>query len=963
MDAGGESLSSHPTNPGFHLPAYLTDQQREAITYPGSPLLILAGPGSGKTEVIAWRAAYLVRAHGVDPAHLLVTTFTEKAALELKDRVQEKLPGVNCELMQISTLHSFCALLLRRFPQYTPLETGFRVLDETGQFLFVYTHRRDLGLADFVKGREHDFYQAVIAAFNLATEELVDPADLAAWCHENQNRCLPDQAGQWEEYAAVARAYARYLKLLTEARRVDFALLQRHAIDLLQGHPPVLEAVRQQHRHVLVDEFQDTNAAQGQLLALIVGNHGGLTVVGDDDQSIYRFRGATVKNLLSFPERYPQTHTVTLAQNFRSVEPIVAHSQKVIAHNPARYDKALFTMRGTGSDLVLVYEKTAAEEATAVTRLLQDLHARGVITRFRDVAILLRSVRSYAGPYIEALRAAGIPHHVVGDASFFARPEITQLYQLFNFLGATKSWGDRFLRAPLVGLTEDTNRNLAKYKGNLLEITDEAGLEAIGVSHPGDRQKLLALLNLKRRVQAGEHSSLLEVTYDLLAAAGCTARFEREENGEALANLGLMSQLVAAWDEDGGSRNFYPFQHYLKLLKEGGVDPAAIPPEDAVQVMTIHQAKGLEFPVVVLGAAMNGRLPATRRRKPYEIPAHLRASGGVEAGVRDPHLVDERKLFYVAATRARDLLIIGTADVVNKRGGGPSQFLYEMFGDDLRAASDVSQARIRAVESHRGAPAGPRPRYSFSQLLYYLQCPLRYKFTQVYGFQVPWQDPADFGANVHRALQALHQKALAGEQVAEQDVPALVADSWVPSTRMGPAREAQVREAAVRQIQRYVREHRESLARVQQAETPFSFGLGARVLLGKIDLVRRVEGADQAVEIVDFKTSASKPLEAEHIDLQLDLYAMGVEAARGLDVQTQAAHFLGDGVIARRTWTPARRQQAHQALVQVLARIEAQAFAPNLSYCSQCREFQAICAYADKAGQGEAPSASDRRLP
>ncbi len=950
-----------------YLPTYLTEQQVEAILHRGSSLLIIAGPGSGKTEVITWRVAHLARAGYVHPDNLLVTTFTNKAALELKDRIQQKLPQVNVERMQISTIHAFCADLLRRYRRYTAMPLGFRILDATGQFLFVYANRKALGLDTLVKGRPYDFFSAVVRTFNLATEEMVTPIKLESWCQENQACCGADETDLWQERATVADAYHRYCDLLQEQRLVDFAFLQRHALALLEGHPAVLSELRERYREILVDEYQDTNAAQGRLLALLAGDGRRLTVVGDDDQSIYRFRGAAVRNILTFPERFPGARVIQLAHNFRSREPIVEHSLHVIARNPARFPKELLTVRGPGSDILLVYERTAKEEAQAVVDLLRRLHQAGKISRYGDVAILLRSVRSYAGSYLEALQMAGIPCHVIGDASFFQREEISQLYDLFNFLGATKPWGDRFLRHPLVSLGPTTCQALRAYKDKLLDVATDEGLESIGVTDPVDRQRLLALIDLKQRVQAKGHRSLLEVFYGLLATTGCVARFEEAEDVESLGNLGVMSGLVAAWDEYGSTRNFYPFQQYLKLLKAGGLDPVRVPPEDAVQVMTIHQAKGLEFPVVVLGAAMNGRLPASRRRDRYEIPPEMRASGPPE--VDDPHLVDERKLFYVAATRARDLLIIGTADVVNKRGGGPSPFLYEMFGDDpssgsgqaLHAAADLARAYIAEVESRPEAGRGPRKRHSFSQLAYFLQCPMRYKLAVVYGLQVPWLDPVDFGANVHRALEVIHQRALAGAAVAEDGVENIVAETWVPSRRTGPEREKQYQAAAVNQLRRYLREHGATLSRVLQAETTFSLdpagwissepalipsmerSLADQVLSGKIDLLRRA--GDGGVEVVDFKTSATVPPETERIDLQLDLYALGTEADLGHRVVRQTVHFLGDGQVVTWAWSPQRGANARTQLSEVLGRIDRGEFPPNTAYCTRCQEFRAICPY------------------
>jgi len=946
-------------NTSPYLPDYLTSEQRDAILHTGSPLLIIAGPGSGKTEVITWRVAHLVRAGLVAPEHLLVTTFTNKAALELKDRIQQRLPDMHVEAMQVCTLHSFCADLLRQYQSRSPLPRGFHILDEYGQFLFVYTRRKALGLNALVKGRPYEFFSHVLRLFNLATEELVEPERLGEWCEcrrveaeayatevacgrsKTMAKKAAGEVERWCEEEVVVEAYLRYVDLLRERGLVDFALLQRHAYDLLTSNPGITAELRDHYRAILVDEYQDTNAVQERLLGLLAGDGTYLTVVGDDDQAIYRFRGATVRNLLSFPERYPGARVVRLTQNFRSREPIVTHSLNVIVHNPARFEKELFTQRGPGSDVLLVYERSVDEEAVALADLLRRLHDAGKIRRWNDVVLLLRSVRSYAAPYADALRAAGIPVLVVGDATLFERDDIRQLVNLFTFLGATKPWGDVHVRQPILGWAEATSAALQAFSGYLLDV-DDGEWRGMGVTSPADRRKLLALLSLKRRVQAREHASLLEVLYSLLAITGYVSRCELAGQLDSLLNLGVFSQLVAAFDEHAGTRTLYPFLEYLKLMRQGGVDPATVEPEDAVRVMTIHQAKGLEFPVVVVASAMKGRLPSTRRREHYAVPHELRASGPLE--VEDPHLVDERKLFYVATTRARELLVLGTADVVNKRGGGPSPFLSEMLGDDLHVAADLSQAYVAAVESQPVTWAGPRERVSFTRLAYFLQCPVRYKFAVLYGLELPRPDPVDFGANVHRALLDIHERARVGQAPSPKEVEEIVAAAWVPAPQADPAQDRQAQKAAVRQLQHYITHHSASLSRVAQAEVAFSFGLERHVLVGKIDLLRHM---DDGYELVDFKAGRSAPAALEQVDTQLDLYALGSETSLRVPIVQRSAHFLEDDKVYTWEWSPEHAMSAREQLGTLLNQIVQQEFPPRLAYCPHCNEFQSICPYRE----------------
>jgi DNA helicase-2/ATP-dependent DNA helicase PcrA len=930
----------------------LTPAQREAVTYYGGPLLIIAGPGSGKTEVISCRAAYLIRSGKVKPENLLAATFTDKAALKLKDRIQKKLPEVNVEAMQVSTIHSFCYGLLDGFRSETPFPRGFRVLDEAGQRLFVYSRRKELGLNEIMKGRECDFFAEVLRTYNLAAEELVDPVKFEAWCAARLAAVGSDEKPLWEERGCVARSYRRYLELLQEAEAVDFSNLQRQALEMLKNRKDVLRQVRDRFHEILIDEYQDTNAVQEDLLFLVAAPRQRLAVVGDDDQSIYRFRGATVKNILTFHKRHAAVKVVKLEDNFRSLKPIIVHSSELIRCNPknARLDKELRCKRGDWSnDLVIVHEQSAADEAKAVTAVLRNLVSDGTVRRLNDVAILLRSVRSYAEPYLDALKETKIPFRVIGDGGFFERADIDEIYGLFTFLEATKPWGDRFVRCRLMGLSAKTERVLKAFKGDLVEAGGEERLRKIGIRDTADRAKISALIDLKRRVQEGRHRSLLDVLYEILRISGYFAGAERNGDEEAVRNVGILTKIASDFDEHGGTNNPYAFMSYLKLLRQGTHDSYRRDPEDAVSVMTVHQAKGLEFPVVVIGAAMEGRFPARARRSPYEIPCKLMRSGQPE--VRDPHIVDERKLFYVAATRPRDLLIIGTADVVNKRGGGPSEFIRELAGDQLaeaeRRGRELSRQAFRVEEigekSHE-----PRLRLSYYQIAHYLQCPLRYRYFHVDGMANILSDKLYFGSAVHRALDLIHRDVIAGKKVTNEGAAAYVGRAWMPvwSRKKGAEAAEEERksmEAAVAQVSRYVREHGKYFGEVEESERPFAFYLEGVVIAGRIDLMRRVVGDKK--EIIDFKTYGSKIGSKEQAEQQMDIYALGLENSVDLKVGRRTLHFLEDGVVRTTGWDSTECEAAGKNLCGIVGKIKKGDFQPRTEYCPICTEFKGICPY------------------
>lgn len=930
----------------------LTPIQRVAVTYHGGPLLILAGPGSGKTEVISCRAAYLIRSGMVKPENLLATTFTERAALKLKDRIQKKLPEINVEAMQVSTIHSFCYKLLNDFRAVSPFPQGFHVLDEAGQLLFIYSRRKELGLGEIMKGREFDFFDEVMRTYNLATEELVEPKNFETWCEKRLKSAGNDEKDLWEERLLIARSYHHYRELLIEANATDFSNLQRHTLEMLSHRKKVLSEVQKRFSEVLIDEYQDTNSVQEEILFRVSAPEMYLAVVGDDDQSIYRFRGATVKNILNFDKKYCGVKVVKLEDNFRSLRPIIRHASQLIHCNPesARRDKEMRCVRTHWTnEVVVVHERTAAEEAKAVVSILRQLIADGTIRRLNDVAVLLRSVRSYAEPYLETLREAKLPFCLIGDGRFFERQDIEQLYGLFTFLGATKPWGDKFVRCRVMGLSAEAGKALEGLKVDIAEVADDAALKALGMSDSKERAKILGLVDLKRRVQEGKHRSLLEVLYAILRTSWYFGRVESEGDKEAVRNLGILTKCVSNFDAFSGTKNIYAFLSYLKLLRKGAQDSYCSEPEDALSVMTVHQAKGLEFPVVVIGAAMEGRFPTQQRHCMYEIPCSLMRSG--EPEVRDPHLIDERKLFYVGSTRARDLLIIGAADVVNKRGGGPSRFIKEFLGDKLDEAVKRGRelkAHVLRVEEVGEKSYEPRLRLSYYHLAYFLQCPLRYRYFVMDGMENPLAGQLYFGSAVHRALELIHIDVMAKKKVTEKDVAQYISRAWIPVYRRKKDPEAEQeerksKESAIRHVSRYVREHGLVFNRVEAAEQPFAVEIDDVIVAGKIDLIRDIDG--RMKEIVDFKTSPSEAVSREQAMLQMDIYAVGLENTAGVRVGLQTLHFLEDGITRSEEWSVQKKAEVENMIARIVASIKKAEFRPRVEYCPYCAEFKTICPY------------------
>ncbi len=918
----------------------LTSEQRAVIVHGDGPLLVVAGPGAGKTEVMLRRVAHLVRARGVPPASILVTTFTRKAATGLRDRLR-RLLNEQAEQVFVGTIHSFCQWLLETYPDAHPYGRRFQVLDERAQFLFVFSHARDLGL-DLPKGRKGEFLSDVIAAFNTYSEGLVESARLVEVLIEK---------GADSEELAVATAYGRYLSLLREAGVIDFAGLQREAYRVLCEDDAVRTDVQDKFRYIVVDEHQDTNPLQDFILRVVAEPECNICVVGDDDQSIYRFRGATVKNFLSFPQVYQGCAHIVLNRNFRSREPIVAASSRMIDHNYPRYPKKLVAHRGEGPDVLLVQADDVEDEGERLAETILRLRENGVIGRWRDVAVLLASVRYYAGPLLQALERRAIPYLVSGDGRFFDRPDIAHLKSLMLMLAWPSSWRPDALAGPVLALSPTTVAALEDFSGDLWEL-NEAALRAIGVADHRDRAVLLSLIDLHRRVQAREHGSMVALVHDLLALSGYAAARLRAGDQIALANLAEFTRLAEAFDRHTGSRSIYRFGEYLLSLPERSLDEVRPTDADGVQVMTIHQAKGLEFPVVVIASAIEGRLPSRPRRRRFQL------SGAVASAVLPPeiaaareeeedvHLADQRRLMYVGLTRARDLLIVGTSQKVRRQSCRPSRFLSEM---GVQPGPRTNWQDIPPLPPVVAAPAEEhrRPTLSFSAVNAYLTCPLRYWLQYEARLSVPGWYFAQYGASLHRALEAIHTRILEGQGVDEQTAVALLEQCWVPFGLRHREDEQRLRQTATECIVRYVRHYAHTFPRVRHPELTFSHETDACVLTGRVDLVR--QGTTDTLELVDFKTRAAGGIALLRADLQLGLYALACESLLGRPISRLVVHLLADGREVEYPWDPAARAAACAALHQVAAGLQERRFPPTPGeHCRAC-EFRALCPYTERA--------------
>ncbi|HLE44520.1 MAG TPA: UvrD-helicase domain-containing protein, partial [Methylomirabilota bacterium] len=627
--------------------AGLNPAQQEAVVHTEGPLLVLAGAGSGKTRVIAHRIAYLI-ARGVDPRRIVAVTFTNKAAEEMAQRVETLLAGWGVRAPLVATFHAACVRILRAEIHHLGYPRHFLIYDEDDRLSLIRELCREVGLDERAWPP-----QAAVSRISRAKNQLQDADDVAAAARTPREREL-------------ARLFTRYEARLRAAGALDFDDLLVLAVRLWERHPEVLAYYRNLWHYVLVDEYQDTNAAQYRLLRLLTGGHGNLCVVGDPDQSIYRFRGADLRNILDFERDFPDCRVVRLEQNYRSTGQILEIASAVIAHNQARKDKALWTENERGEPARLFRAWDEVEEAAWVARTVAGLRAEGV--GLDQVAVFYRT-NAQSRVLEDAFRAVGLPYHIVGSVRFYERKEVKDTLSYLR-LAINPQDDLAFTRAigvPPRGIGKQTLARLAELgeRERLSLLAAGAGPAAGTIGGKAGRT-LRDFAALRERLAAllGEARPLAERVSALIDAAGLREVLRQERTAEAESRLENLDELCVAageFEAREGRGDAAAFLDSVALLSD--VDELA-EARAAVTLMTLHSAKGLEFPVVFVTGLEEGVFPHARALEDAE---------GIE---------EERRLAYVGLTRAKRRLFLSYAGQRRLGAFGgmrePSRFLLEI---------------------------------------------------------------------------------------------------------------------------------------------------------------------------------------------------------------------------------------------------------------------------------------------
>jgi DNA helicase-2/ATP-dependent DNA helicase PcrA len=846
----------------------LTESQREAISYGEGHLQILACAGSGKTEVIARRIVELInpaKPGALAPRNVVAFTFTERAATELKARIARRVRetyGVvhGFAEMFVGTTHAFCLRLLQdEVPEYLRYE----LLDESWQLILVLRELESSGFAGVTTAEG---------------ERLVAPDDVRRYLSALDVLRQADLDHVHLGEVSLAHALDQYRALLRRESFLDYTSQIEIALDILRRDIDAGQRLAARVKHVVVDEYQDTNPLQEEVVRILADYGATLTVVGDDDQTIFQWNGADVQNILGFSERYPNVRQIRLEENFRSSTPIVTLARDFVRHLQRRLPKA---MKPTDAqpfvegDVLALGFRTEWEEARFIAQKIKDLHGvafvEAGVTRgltWSDIAILFRSGIQWSGrALLKVLEENDIPFVVTGVKSLFDRAEVRAASGLFGFLrveGALAASEVRALwqRADLGLDDDDLDRMLAHLEERRLSLQDVDPAARARWSEFGLQRLLLAALD---------------------AGSVREARVPKNRGEEVFYNLGRFSKVVSDFESLHAQRApvervaaFVEYASNAALREhEEGQQSSNFANVDAVRITTVHRAKGLQWPAVFLPALGEGRFPMAKRETSLWslVPrAAVRAPERYESSEED-----ERRLFYVAVTRAQRFLFASWAKGRNGRPSTPGAYFEAI------AAHPAARHRDLGLRSRARAEAQPRAgvtelRLTFSTIKPMLECPYRFKLQTVFGFCAPLEAEQGLGKCLHDALAEVHRRAVEGEVVGPELVPRLL-NRHLHLPYAPPETVERLRAVASRVLTRYLTVNASRLAEVELVEKPIEVEMdGAVTVSGRIDLV--VRRADDQVAVVDLKSTHRAQAEAL-TETQLRLYALGYEALTG----------------------------------------------------------------------------------
>lgn len=956
-----------------HLVKDLNPEQKNAVTHGQGPLLIIAGAGTGKTKVITHRIAYLITSKLAKPEEILAVTFTEKAANEMEERVDLLIP-YSYSFVEISTFNSFGERVLRNYGHELGYSSDFKLLDDVEQAIFFRQNLFHFPLKHYRPlSSPTKYIQELLAAIKRLKQEDIKPQEYLDYSRQLHQKASDEAEEEIaRKHLEMAQVYQKYQELLEKEGKIDFEDQVGLTVELFRKRPSILKTFQEKYQYILVDELQDTNTIQFQLLKLISGKHSNLTVVGDDDQSIFRFRGASLSNILNFRKAFPKHRKVVLNRNYRSCQAILDSSYQLIRKNdPHRLEykekinKALEAMTEQDEKSIHMLQfDTFSHEADQVAETILEKIKEGY--SYGDIAILVRR-NADADPFLRALNVKEIPFRFSGSRGLYSQEEVKILVSFIKaltdfedskslfYLALSDVYGmDSYDLTVVSNYAHKKNISLHKvfkkiYEGNCpVEINPDSEERVNKIF-----EDLLYFVRLAGSQNAGR------LIYSFLEKTGYLKSLVEEETLRSeikIKNIRIFFEKVKNFSELTEDDSIYAFSEHLDLLQQVGDNPATAEAqleEDAVHVLTVHKAKGLEFPVVFMVSLIADRFPGRARKEKIPVPDEILKE---ELPEGEDYLHEERRLFYVAMTRAKKILYLTWAkDYGLKRLKKVSPFVLEAL--DLSYKPDKIIRSSALEEIKRYAPKGEPPEFtpkvkdegilqlSFFQVNDYLTCPLKYKFRHMLKIPVLPHHNLVFGRVLHSLIHYYLTQRMAGKKLTEKDLIKEYENRWVNEGFLSREHEEMRKKAGEKALRRFYRREEASPLLPRFLERNFWWRTGNVKFVGRWD---RVDYTEKGAVIIDFKASEiedqKKADKKARESLQMDLYALSFIHTQDVPLLETQLYFLESGIIGAAQKTDKDLNKAVEKIHKAESGIRRQDFTakPDWHHCNLC-EFKSIC--------------------
>ncbi len=907
----------------------LNPQQKKAVELNKGPVLIVAGAGTGKTTVIVEKIKHLILKKKVRPEKILALTFTEKAAAEMEERVDQSLPYGMFQ-MWISTFHSFADQILRAHIGHIGIDPGYKLMGDAetvsflkkNLFLFELEYFRPIG-------NPNKFLHSLIQHFDRLRDENISPNEYLQYA-EKQNLKSDLTEEEKKKTLELARAYKKFQDLKVKNSKLDFADLIYHLLELLHKRPNILAQLKEQFEYILVDEFQDTNIAQYLLIKLLAppSNKVKLTVVGDDSQAIYKFRGASVSNILQFMKDYSEAESVTLNKNYRSNQVLLDYAYRLIKNNdPDTLESQLGIskeLKGTkkgdkDTSLQLYIGSNSDNEADYIVRSILEQTKADKDLKYSDIAILVRA-NKHAEPVIASLNRAGIPYRIWGKSALYKQPEIRDLIAYLKTLRDPYDSAS-FYRILTMSLIDIDHHDISLLTGfakkTSLSLTvamevyaslfnNEWYLPQYDVYRPhiplfseSTKSKLTKLTAMLRR-----HQNLIkthtagQILYYFLEDIGylkkmASSRTDFEE--KSVINISHFFNKLKSLEGEQEDSSVSAVVDYLETSLEIGESPNMLEADknsyNAVNILTVHAAKGLEFRVVYILNLVHGRFPTYNKRESIPIPDEL-IKEILPQG--DFHTLEERRLFYVALTRAKEKLFLTGARFYGdgKRQRKISPFVIETVGQekitqvtseykDTNNQLTIFDFKPQELKPQQSAKDDKNEikvinnlsNFSYSQLESFSVCALQYKYLYVLKIPTTPSAAASFGESIHKTLQRFYMDFQKNNTVDLEYLHKLYKRLWIPVGYESAADEAYRKKKGEEMLTGFYKSFHDKHKSIIGVEKLFKIKIDTDIYItGKIDRID--QAAEDGIEIIDYKTGRMPDEKELKKNLQLSIYAL-----------------------------------------------------------------------------------------